>query len=282
MLPLLLCKNKQRNKLAEVTSPFLPLLVSEWKHYHKQAVMSAFRSLDLEYSISSFFRDLTSIREKTFQESTILSSFEDSGIWPVCADKALRKMRIYSKKHPSQPSTSDLPPLLTTPIRIQNAYTEIDELELKLTDFSSPSKRRFTATIKSVRTTLYKAELQRSHAEQIRDRFVEQTQLKPKPRKGFHIGGSSTDIDLLRERQRVKEQKEREALKRKVAKQIKSATLYALKAHHRAGANARRAERERKKEIVRLRSEKLPIPLDLLTSIRDPEKNPTPNEPSES
>jgi hypothetical protein len=33
-----------------------------WKHYYKLAIQSALRGLDFEYSITSFFRDLISIR----------------------------------------------------------------------------------------------------------------------------------------------------------------------------------------------------------------------------
>jgi hypothetical protein len=34
-----------------------------WKYYHKLAIQSALYGLDFEYSITSFFRDLTLIRE---------------------------------------------------------------------------------------------------------------------------------------------------------------------------------------------------------------------------
>jgi hypothetical protein len=61
-----------------------------WKHYHKLAIQAALRSLDFEYTITSFFRDLTSIRQQTFKYHTIINSFRDTGIWPPSAKAGIK------------------------------------------------------------------------------------------------------------------------------------------------------------------------------------------------
>jgi len=78
------------------------------KYYHNKAIHHALYSLDMEYTISSFFRDLSSIREQTFQPYTIKNSFLESGMFPVSYKKALKKMHYYNKgKHiAEQPETA--------------------------------------------------------------------------------------------------------------------------------------------------------------------------------
>jgi hypothetical protein len=67
----------------------------QWKHYQQVALMNAIRSFEAEYLVSSFLRDLPTIREKTFTINTIKHSFQNSGIWPVsfnfgCKEKVKR------------------------------------------------------------------------------------------------------------------------------------------------------------------------------------------------
>jgi hypothetical protein len=69
-----------------------------WKHYHTLAIQAALRSLDFEYTITSFFRDLSSIRQQTMKYHTIIDSFKDSGMWPPSAKAGIKKMRSYQKK----------------------------------------------------------------------------------------------------------------------------------------------------------------------------------------
>jgi hypothetical protein len=41
------------------------------------------QSLDIDYNIASFFRDLSEIRKNTFKKGTIIGAFRDSGMWPI-------------------------------------------------------------------------------------------------------------------------------------------------------------------------------------------------------
>jgi hypothetical protein len=76
------------------------------------AIHAALYSLDFEYIITSFFRDLTLIRTQIIQKYIIKNVFESSGIW-------LKKMRLYGKKKRlikeiKEEESLDLPPLLPT------------------------------------------------------------------------------------------------------------------------------------------------------------------------
>ena len=84
--------------LTHVLQPLDVGIFQPWKHCHNLAVQRALHSLDFEYSITSFFRDLTSIRQQTMQKHTILNAFENSGMWPVSCKAGLKKMRAYQKK----------------------------------------------------------------------------------------------------------------------------------------------------------------------------------------
>jgi hypothetical protein len=64
----------------------------------------------------------------------------------------------------------------------------------------------------------------------------------------------------------------------KAQRAIRVASNKAKNELHRKGVDARKAERERKKKIQALQSAREPVPEDLLIPIRDPEKDPTPEE----
>ena len=66
--------------LTHVLQPLDVGIFRPWKHYHSLAVQAALRSLDFEYTITSFFRDLSSIRKQTMQKHTIVNSFKDLGM----------------------------------------------------------------------------------------------------------------------------------------------------------------------------------------------------------
>jgi hypothetical protein len=102
--------------MTHILQPLDVGIFQHWKHWHQKAIMTALRSFDVEYSISSFFRDLTAIRTKTFKPRTIKHAFRDSGMWPVSFKVAQTAMRKFKKKEKeAEPSL----PLLPRPI---NSY----------------------------------------------------------------------------------------------------------------------------------------------------------------
>ena len=61
--------------LTHVLQPLDVGVFRPWKHYHNKAIHHALHSLDMEYTMTSLFRDLNTIRENTFQPFTIKNSF---------------------------------------------------------------------------------------------------------------------------------------------------------------------------------------------------------------
>ena len=104
-----------------------------WKHYHSLAVQAALRSLDFNYTISSFFRDLVSIRKQTMQYHTIVNAFKDSGMWPVSSKNGINKMLSYQKRKRTiddiDGDNLDLPRLPPAgPTDIRNTAATVQEL----------------------------------------------------------------------------------------------------------------------------------------------------------
>jgi len=71
------------------------------KHYHNKAIQHAIHSLDMEYTISSFFRDLSAIRQQAFQPYIIKNSFHESGMFPVSYKKAVTCVHVPVTVHRS-------------------------------------------------------------------------------------------------------------------------------------------------------------------------------------
>ncbi|RPA96090.1 hypothetical protein L873DRAFT_1695567, partial [Choiromyces venosus 120613-1] len=84
--------------LTHVLQPLDVRVFHPWKHYHNKAINHALHSLEIEYTISSFFCNLGPIHEQTFQPHTIKNSFKDSGMFPVSNKVALKKMWYYNNK----------------------------------------------------------------------------------------------------------------------------------------------------------------------------------------
>ncbi len=98
-----------------------------WKHYQNQAVQQAIRGMDLEYSITSFFRDLSSIREKTMKKWTLKNAWRESGMWPISYKKAIKKIWQYagrSKKVSKVQEDDDDEPEL--PLLTPNTFYECE------------------------------------------------------------------------------------------------------------------------------------------------------------
>ena len=124
--------------LTHVLQPLDVGVFRPWKHYHHKAIHNALHSLDMKYTISSFFPDLSSIREQTFQSHTIQNVFKESGMFPVAFKKALKKMRHYNARSnlktisgASTLSSSDPDPsILVNSTETEVSIEEGGELEL--------------------------------------------------------------------------------------------------------------------------------------------------------
>ena len=84
------------------------------KHWHDKAIQHALETLDFDYTISSFLRDMPQIRTQTLRKITIKHAFEQAGMWPIDSHKVLEKMSKYMKEAtPEPPALPDLPPPAT-------------------------------------------------------------------------------------------------------------------------------------------------------------------------
>ena len=92
--------------LTHVLQPLNVGVFQPYKHWHRRAIQDATRRLDIEYTVTSFFRDLAGIREKTMKKGTIQGAFRKSGMWPINWQKALEKMKTYMA-----PQEEDIPPI---------------------------------------------------------------------------------------------------------------------------------------------------------------------------
>jgi hypothetical protein len=200
-----------------------------WKHYQNQAIQYAIRSLDFEYSITSFFRDLTSIREKTMKSYTIKSTFQESGMWLVSCKAGLKKMRQYSKplrrkaltdndNSDDEPELPPLPPPPTTYFEFEIAIEEwLDRGPPK--EYSSPSKQRFTDSLKATKVHLGKAILIDHEHRSIQTKLFEETKRKTTSRRSIHRGGE-IKVSVAREKKRVRDENEKIEAIQKARKRI--------------------------------------------------------------
>jgi hypothetical protein len=80
------------------------------KHWHSKAIQCALETLDFEYTISSFLRDLPQVRTQTLKKMTIKHAFEQAGMWPIDRQKVLQKMSKYMKEATPELALPDLLP----------------------------------------------------------------------------------------------------------------------------------------------------------------------------
>ncbi|POS86741.1 hypothetical protein EPUL_000788 [Erysiphe pulchra] len=85
----------------------------QWKHFQNKSILKALQELDYDYSISSFFCDVSGFRKEALKEMTIKSAFKKSGIWPIsCKNTLLSRSRYVGQQghdeieseQPSQPT----------------------------------------------------------------------------------------------------------------------------------------------------------------------------------
>src|SRR6202012_3754438 len=122
---------------------------------------------------------------------------------------------------------------------------------------------------------LAEAQLQQDlyHAVQARIQEEEQRR-KTKSRRVIQTGGMIT-VDGARQRKSEKNQKQKAAAIKKARKDIQVAVNKAKATLNRRGVMARKAERERKKQVQNIQAQGGIIPSEMLVPIPDPEKNPT-------
>ena len=251
--------------LAHVLQPLDVGIFQPYKHWHKEAVHSSIRKLDLTYTVGSFLRDLAGIRANTFKSSTIIHAFQNSGIWPIDKELALSKLQKYSAPEQTE-IAGELPPttLQQTELQLSQWKAQIPVL------LSSPSRRRYSDFIAGTEQVLAKAQLTELDLSLATQREVERRKRQATNRRTVQKGGHLS-VDEARDKIDQKAQLAAEKAAAKAARALKKQERATAQALHQAGIKARKAERERKKRVAALTKAGAQIPEELQDPIPDPE-----------
>ncbi|KFZ13517.1 hypothetical protein V501_03673 [Pseudogymnoascus sp. VKM F-4519 (FW-2642)] len=169
---------------------------------------------------------------------TIVHAFENAGMWPVDSTVALNKIKKYSRPEK----------LPQTPARIPATLRDSEE-----------QLQNSSITTTSTAEVLAGAQLQEYDYSVLQKQVTEHRNHKSKSRRTLQLGGALTAADAHQAIQ-LKAQKEADKQAKQVARAAKSAAVQAYKELHRAGVDARKRERERKKMVATLMRAKEMVP----------------------
>ncbi len=275
----------------------------QWKHHQQIAVWDAIRSFEPEYNVQSFFRDLPTIRAKTFTKSTVKYSFKDAGIWPVSFAAVQRQLYKYGKKErkkqrgiehlefgrdssdeESVSSTSTnsigLPTIQKTPppSSYNECYTALKSLETKVQQaLSSPTRVRYTSITNRTSTLLMRGSLHEMEIENRRKGAIQYHKEKLNARKSLSKGGQLYAFQGIHQKG-VKRRKEADDTLKRAQKALQVAENKLKQEFNQRGIQGRKDEIIRKKVVQQLQATNQLVPESLLIPIRDCRKDPTPAE----
>ena len=227
--------------------------------------------MDVTYDLPSFMRDLPRIREQTFKESTIISAFQKAGIWPISCSTALTKLRTYSQ--PTIQPTPSLPirPITPIPSTFQGVEEGLQRWKDRVPEaFSSPSRASYRNWITGAEELMATGQLQELDLRVVRRQVEESKKRASRSRARLQYGGELVAAEA-HELRAQKAELLAQKLAAKEARKQRQARNRAWKQLHRAGIEARREERLRKKAVAQFRKEGLSIPPEFEDPIRDPE-----------
>ncbi|KIM94828.1 hypothetical protein OIDMADRAFT_135030, partial [Oidiodendron maius Zn] len=75
--------------LAHYMQPCNVVIFQAMKHWYSKAIQCTLESLDFDYTVGSFLRDLPKIRTQTPKKMTIKHAFEQAGMWLIDRRKVL-------------------------------------------------------------------------------------------------------------------------------------------------------------------------------------------------
>lgn len=243
--------------LTHVMQPLDVVIFQTYKHWHEKAVGHALETLDFDYNISSFFRDLHLIRQQTFSILTIKSAFRKAGMWPPSLKAIKKNMAKYSKAtvkaEAKAEAKADSELLMSqTPRNAHQIQLQLSELRPKIRDvLSSPSQRKFDSFDRGTVQYLDEAEITLVERDILYRRISEISKKKTLNRKRIQRGGELTGEmaqELLEKKQRDEVEKQKRKEERVLIRHVRDEER-ALK---RLGIHRRRIERLRKKELEKV------------------------------
>ena len=265
--------------LTHVLQPLDVGVFRPWKHYHNLAIQAALRSLDFDYTITSFFRDLTQIRSQTMQRHTITNAFKSSGMWPPSSKAGIKKMGEYQKKRSTTEADDndglELPKLPDPTRDIWTTATTVRALGGRdPTQFSEPSVQLFHDTMRSVDIQLQKSQLVSLQHTVLQTKLQNKKRHRVTSRRSVHKGGPSASVTDLRERIQIRNESRNGEALRKARRNLTQAINKARNTLKTRGIQARK---DNKARLERIRQAELTgglVPAED-PPIREPDKDPT-------
>lgn len=267
--------------LSHLTHALQPLNVGvfrPWKHYHNRAIQRAVRAFDFEYTITSFFGDLATIREETIKPYTIKNAFSESGMWPVNAKAGIKKMRQYAKSTKSNKKDehrADSPTaLFTHPISWQTENQITKWIEQDPRTWSSPSREQHVKTLKLAKVQLSYAHLVDTDHQTIQTQLLEDQKRRTNSRKSLYKGGAISVADARKKRDNCDKKEHNDAVW-KAQTAINRYVNKAKKNFKARGVQAHKDEKDCKKRLQKCLARGEEPLIGMNKPIHDPEKDPS-------
>lgn len=184
--------------------------------------------------------DITDIRANTFKQSTIVHAIQKSGIWPIEKEQVLYQLQRLSAPQQTNPTEVSPPATLTYN---KQSYSSRVETRIPLL-LSSPSRQRYTTFITDEEHVLARALLTEQELMLTHTREKEQLKRRCTSRRTLQKGGH---LSVIEGRDKIDGKTEL------------------------AGVAARKAERQRKKQVADFHRTGIDIPEELQNPIEDPE-----------
>ena len=160
--------------LTHILQPLDVSVFAVYKHWHNRAVQKAMRDMDIDYTVSSFLRDLTEVREQTFKKGTVIKAFRESGMWPPSFSIIEKKIAVYA------------PPRLSTPPPHLEARLQLIEWNHKFQEvLSSPSAHKWETSYSAVQAQLIETSLLLSELKQVTIQVSDQKKRRLRSRKSL-------------------------------------------------------------------------------------------------
>jgi hypothetical protein len=227
------------------------------------------RSLDIDYNMASFFRDIAEIRTNTFKKGTIIRAFRDSGMWPINPKEALKKMKVYAPPERLEDSLG----IPRTPTKFMHSELKLRHWQAKIPDLlSSPSAQEWNSWARGTEDMLAYGELAVLQHDLLSTKVANQQKAKIRSRSVLQTTSGPLTAKDAQKKKEEKAKKHKESQERSANYRSRIALSKAKKALHKRGVEARKAEQARKRQIKSLLKADQEVPPNLLEPILDPEK----------
>jgi hypothetical protein len=223
------------------------------KHWHSKAIQCALETLDFDYTVGSFFRDLPKIRTQTLKKTTIKHAFEQAGMWPIDRQKVLQKMSKYMKEATPEPlALPDLPPP-NTPRTTYEFRAKWSKIQPKLQNqLSGPSQRQFDSIERGLHSLLDVSDITRVEQDVLYTRITEVVRKKPTIRR--RVGNGEMTASHAQRLIDAKDRKAKEKWEKQAVRAQRIAKNKRKRELHELGVLHRRLERLRVKSLKQVDS----------------------------